>query len=208
MPSRWQRGHLPTYREILGSNSFLNRSSTNPHVYNPWFTPYFWRHLFHDINSLFLSVLMVSFFGLCRSWGSTKEADHGKRVVWLHRFAIEIWPWATVGTGQAFSEAVVSMSDSGAEVHRAGSQERKMDTKWGRENKLRTTSTTWNHEDELKSVSVPAASDLDDKGILQKLEPFLREAKSCTRPRSQRGWGGPRREWGSWRPSCCFTLIK
>lgn len=65
-----------------------------------------------------------------------------------------------MGTGQAFSEAVVVVSDSGAEVHRAGSQERKMDTKWGRENKLRTTSTTWSHKDEMKSVSVPAGSDL------------------------------------------------
>lgn len=56
--------------------------------------------------------------------------------------------------------------------------------------------------------SVPAASDLGDKGILQKLEPFLREGKSRTWPRSQRGWGGSRREWRSWRPSCCFTLMR
>lgn len=42
----------------------------------------------------------------------------------------------------AFFEAVIIMSDSGAKVHRAGGQERKMDTEWGRENKLRTTSTT------------------------------------------------------------------
>lgn len=40
-----------------------------------------------------------------------------------------------------------------------------------RKNKLKPQGQPGAHEDELKSVSVPAASELDVKGILQKLHP-------------------------------------
>lgn len=78
------------------------------------------------------------------------------------------------------------MPDAGAEVHRAGRQERKTDTKLGREKTSKPTSTTWSPPGWAEILFVSAASDLDNMAFLQKLEPFLTEPNTHTWPRSQR----------------------
>lgn len=57
------------------------------------------------------------------------------------------------------------MPDAGAEVHRAGRQERKTDTKRGREKTSKPTSTTWSPPGWAEILFVSAASDLDNMGI-------------------------------------------
>lgn len=107
---------------------------------------------------------------------------------------------------QETGPTVVSTSDTRAQIHRAGSQERKVDAKWGR------SRSGWNPQAWAEAPVGPKfgliAPDLGDRSLLHVIGPFVPEVSTHTWSRSERNWWLILRGESYCMPSVPFMLVR